>query len=249
MRYFILLVLVVGLASALGAASLSDLSLEQGLKQARVQRTPDLFETREIAFTGATGMDRLVRAQAFENGGRETDEQMYGAGAALGLNLEAIGFGAGGWFDFYFQPYIAVSALTTVAYGINGHDYHDGGDALFFSMSLGAKFVLDFPDIEINDWFRPFAAFYPVGFAYIAGTEDAEEGSRTREVKYSDLYFMMAGGIGADFFLTHLIGVGFGFYVYGTIGGSRHKHTAGIETRTEGNVSAFIEFARINLRF
>ena len=107
------------------------------------------------------------------------------------------------------------------------------------------------PLVGLTDWFRPFVAFYPVGLAYLSATEDADipGTGNTKDVKYSDLYFLMAGGAGIDFYLTNLIGVGFGLYIYGSIGGSKHKHSQGIETETKGQVGVYFEYARLSLRF
>jgi hypothetical protein len=175
---------------------------------------------------------------------------MFGAGGALGINSAAVGIGFSGWFDFYFTPWLAAGAWMGVDYGFVGRREHDGGSALMFNFNLGAKFVLDFEDVDITDWFRPWVAFYPVGLAYFAATEEADPpgSADRRDISYSDLYYMMAAGLGIDFMLTRLIGVGFGLYFYGTIGGSRHE-SGNVVTRTRGFFGIHFEYARLSLRF
>ena len=248
MRHLLLLVSFIALSGSLSAASLADMSLENAMSTGHARPTANLFESATA--TTPSAVDRFMNAALLEEG-RETDDQMFAAGATLGINTAAIGISFGGFFDFYFTPWIAAEALTTVSYGFLGRPEHNGGDALAFTVSLGAKFVLDFESLEWTEWFRPFAAFYAVGLAYLTATEDADEPGtgNTRDVKYSDLYFLMAGGVGADFYLTNMFGLGFGLYLYGTIGGSKHKHSRGIETKTSGAVGVYFEYLRFTVRF
>lgn len=245
------------LATPLAARDLGMMSLDDAVRASRSDAVHrQLFEPVELESSKAFEVkafdaDRIVRSQLLEDDERQSEGQWIGTGVALGLNTAAIGIGFGAWFDFYVMPYLAVSAYSNVSYGIVGRPYHNGGDALAFTFSVGAKFVLDFPNLEVTRWLRPFVAFYPLGFAYYTGTEDADEfgTGNTRDVTYKDLFFLMAGGIGTDFMLTHNIGFGVGFYIFGSIGGSKQKHSAGIETDTNGAVGVYIEYARLSLRF
>ncbi|MCB9895277.1 MAG: hypothetical protein H6839_12565 [Planctomycetes bacterium] len=248
MRHLMLLAGLVALSASLGAATLGDMSFEKAMSTGHTRRAANLFDTATT--TTPAAVDRFMNSALLEEG-RESGDQMFGAGATLGLNTAAIGITFGGFFDFYFTPWIAADVFTSVSYGFLGRPEHNGGDALAVTLSLGAKFVLDFEDLEWTEWFRPFAVFYPVGLAYLSATEDADEPGtgNTRDVKYSDLYFLMAGGIGSDFYLTNMIGLGFGLYIYGTIGGSKHKHSRGIETKTSGAVGVYFEYVRFTVRF
>jgi len=250
MRYLLLVAAALALCPLLHA----DEGFERSFSAERNLRAVNLFEqqaeTRTVAFAGDFDLDPLLRAPIMESP-RESADQMFGTGATLGINSAALGVTFGGFFDFYFTPWLAAGAHFSISYGILGRPEHNGGDALAVAVLLGAKFVLDFEDVEITDWFRPFVALYPAGFAYFAATEDADVPGTgdTKDVKYSDIFYLIAGGAGIDFYLTNLIGVGFGLYLYGTVGGSKHEHSNNIETKTKGAVGVYFEYARLSLRF
>lgn len=251
MRYLLVLSAMLALCPLLAA---TESGFEHGFANSRTPRAVNLFEPAQaapVSFSADFGsLDPLLRAPIMESP-RESANQMFGTGATLGINSAALGVTFGGFFDFYFTPWLAAGAHFSISYGILGRPEHNGGDALAVSVLLGAKFVLDFEELEITDWFRPFVALYPAGFAYFAATEDADIPGTgdTKDVKYSDLFYLIAGGTGIDFYLTNLIGVGFGLYLYGTVGGSKHKHDDGIETESTGSVGVYFEYARLSLRF
>lgn len=229
------LLLLAVLSAPLCAADLA-------FEMPRVARANSLFEGMPNV------LERTQRAPLLEGTGRATGEQMFGAGVSLGIDSSTIGLGVGGWFDFYFTPWIAIEANARIGYGILGRRYHDGGTGLIATFGLGAKFVMDFEEWEFTEWCRPFAVLSPIGFAFLAGDEAAEDNGDDVRTKYSDILFQVHGGVGCDFFLTDLIGVGLGLYMYGTIGG-RKQTSADVETRTRGQVGVFFEYARLSLRF
>jgi hypothetical protein len=196
--------------------------------------------------------DRFATAQVIDDGGRSAGDQWFGVGVALGIAGDPIGFGASTWFDLYLYPFLAVSARGVLAYGVITNEYKDGGDALATGVSFGAKFVMDFDDVDVSRWFRPWAALYPVGFMYVAGEEEVETTLRTGSTRddfpYSDIFFVVQGGVGADFFLTDNFGLGVGLYLNGTLGGSRHRHD-GHTIKTRGRIGVYFEYIRAAFRF
>jgi hypothetical protein len=227
-------------------------SFEQAWQSSRETRSLNLFEDASPVFSAAT--PARVDGTAFLRGQdepyRDPTPEMFGAGASLGINYAAIGIGFGLWFEVYPLPFLAINAHTSIAYGILGSPYLDGGDGLAFSFQVGGKFVIDFEEIEITRWLRPFVAFYPFGVAYFSGTEefDPPGTGNTDEITYSDAFFLMSGGFGSDFYITPNIGVGVAIYIYGTIGGSRHDKP-GDDLDTEGSVGVYVEYVRLALRF
>ena len=245
MKYLWILLVVAALTPALGAKELGLGDFSAARHQPRT-----LFHTNEVSFEHGEKLDQFVRAPILGDT-RNSEDQMFGAGASLGINSAAIAISFGAFFDFYFTPWLAAGTFVSVSYGFLGQKEHNGGDALAFSASLGAKFVLDFADMDITDWWRPYVAFYPLGVTFFSATEDADipGTGNTKDVKYSDVFFLMLGGVGSDFFLTNTVGIGIGLYVWGTIGGSKHKHRQGIETTTSGAIGVYFEYARLTLRF
>ncbi|MCC7507831.1 MAG: hypothetical protein IT464_00480 [Planctomycetes bacterium] len=191
-----------------------------------------------------------VYGQLLDDSGPRTTEQMFGAGASLSLDTNALGLGFNGFFDFYFTPWIAAASHVGVSYGFLGRQYQEGGTGMGFHVALGARFTFDLPDWEWSRWLRPWVAFYPVGFQLFSASEDFDPPGSDDEgtFKYSDIYFHMMGGGGADFYLTSLIGLGVGVYFYGSFGGSRHKQD-GATIRTNGLFGMYFEYARVTLRF
>lgn len=248
MKFLWILVAIATLAPGLCAETLS---FDNGFAAARSHNARPLFRIDEASFSkSGERLDQFVRSPLLEDGHNSAD-QMFGAGASLGINTAAIAVSFGAFFDFYFTPWLAAGTFVSVSYGFLGQREHNGGDALAVSASLGAKFVLDFPDMEVTHWLRPFVAFYPLGVAFLSATEDADipGTGNTKDVKYSDVYFLMLGGVGSDFFLTDNIAIGIGLYVWGSIGGSKHEHSQGIDTRTSGAIGVYFEYARLTLRF
>lgn len=254
MRNLWLVLVVLFAGSSLTAAELSFDNLP------RSDRTVRLFEpvnldhghSYESAFeTGRHGRTGdLLKAQLVESAGDVSDDQWFGAGTALGVANNPIGIGASGWFDFYILRYLAVSTQFQFGYGIVTDELKDGGDGVFAGLSIGAKFVMDFPGVDINRWFRPFAAFYPAGFLYFSATEEVDppDSDDTKKLNYSDIFYHMYGGAGVDFFLTPEIAIGAAIYVTGRIGGSKHKDH-GVTVNTRGRVGVFFEYARLAIRF
>lgn len=245
--------LVLFTAVVLGAAGLSA-EMHFTLNTSCVRQV-NLFEPvpgktpRATTANWSPNFENFAKGPLLEDG-RASEGQMFGAGGALGINTAAVGIGFTGWFDFYFTPWLAASTWVGIDYGFVGRRVHDGGSALMFNVNIGAKFVMDFADMELSDWFRPWAALYPLGFALYSATEEADPpGNDDRvDITYSDLYYMVATGGGIDFMLTNLIGVGFGMYLYGTVGGKRHE-IDNVITRTRGFFGFHFEYARLNLRF
>jgi hypothetical protein len=257
MRQIAIALAAVLLAGGLAASDLTRLGFGESFTQAKASTHsafpggPD-FATLETAFTTPRHLREtgLFRAQLIDDSGPGTDEQMFGAGVALGFHSEALGLGVSGWFDFHFLPYLAVSSRFHLAYGILTREYKDGGTALNLGLGLGVKFVLDVPDLEVTRWLRPWVALYPAGFVYVAATEDFDPPGPDSKKKfsYSDIFYLIQAGTGVDFFLTNMIGLGLGVYITGTVGGSKHEKDD-TTIRTRGSVGVYFEYARLSLRF
>lgn len=256
MRHFAIMLAAIALAGGLAAADLTKLSFEKSFTAPRTH-APSLFAAPEVdapakAFNFDSGLSDsgLYKGQLVDDDGTDTSEQLFGAGAALGMAGNPLGIGVTGWFSFYFTPWLAAEAKFVLAYGIITDAYENGGDGLAVGLAIGAKFVLDFPDMEITRWLRPFVALYPAGFVYFSSTEEIEPpgSGDTEDFTFSDVFYMIHGGIGVDFYLTNMIGLGVGVYITGTVGGSKHDKS-GVEIETEGSVGVYFEYARLSLRF
>lgn len=255
MRYFAMVLGLALVTSGLSAASLAELSFGKSFHHARNIRQVNLFtvppETGDVARSLPRLEDgRVLKTQLIDDSGPDSDERMFAAGVSLGFHSYNIGLGMGAWFDFHLFPWLAFGTRFHLAYGILTRTYEDGGDALHLGVSLGAKFVLDFPDMEVTRWLRPWVALYPAGFAYVDASEDFDPpgADDNGTFKYSDIFYFIQAGTGVDFYLTNFIGLGLGVYITGTVGGSRHEKD-GTEVRTRGLVGVYFEYARLSLRF
>lgn len=212
-------------------------------------RTPQLFALPAEDLSRPAAEDWLA-GQLVEKDSHASADQMFGAGVALGFAGDPIGLGLSGWFDVYFTTWIAAEARLQLAYGLLTHPYQDSGTGVEVGLQLGAKFVFDMPDWEWSRWCRPFAAFFPVGFRYMAADEEFNPPGpgNSDHVHYSDVFFVIGFGGGCDFFLTPNIAIGVGLFVDGMIGGSRHDRN-GVVVRTRGRVDVFFEYFRLAMRF
>ena len=256
MRYMLMVLTAVVFTGGVSAATLTELSFDRSFQHARSNGVDrNLFATKlpqtEAAYTfSGFDLDDTLRSQLIDDSGPTSEERMFGAGAALGFHSYNIGLGVSGWFDFHLFPWLAFGTRFHLAYGILTRTYKDGGEALHIGMGLGAKFVLDVPDLEVTRWLRPWVALYPAGFAYVAATEEFDPPGNDDEgtFKYSDIFYFIQAGTGVDFYLTNMIGLGLGVYITGTVGGSKHEQD-GSDLRTRGLIGVYFEYARLSLRF
>jgi hypothetical protein len=214
----------------------------------------DLPRTREARlFTDAPPPadvpDIYRTGQLLDDSGPPSSELKYGLGASLALVDNPVGFGSNGWFDYYPFTFLAFGVNTFFNYGVITRDRLDGGTAFSTGFTAGGKFVLDFPELELTRWFRPYAMFHPLGLMYFAGSEDFRDSDGNRDTfRYSDVFFMMQGGAGVDFFLTSELAVGAGFFWRSTYGGSRHT-SSGVRVRHRGRTDLNLEYIRLTYRF
>lgn len=232
MRY--ILILLLACVGSLSAADFAD----------AFERRPEpvnLFDT-------AAPADIERGGQLFSRG-PDSRDMYFGGGVALGFANDPIGFGISFWYDFYFVPFVALSARYAITYGIITNEYEGGGDALATDFSIGAKFVFDFHNVKLSRWFRPWVGLYPVGFRYTDAIEDVKlPGEPTRTIRYGDVFFLMQAGTGVDIFLTGNIALGAALFVTATFGGSKHEHD-GITVRTRGGIGVYFEYISLTIRF
>jgi len=246
MRSFALVVFVASLLGAacageVGAYSFDDafMGFGRGRSLRAVSSAPVGFELPSIAL----GQDYVYDSWP-------SRKQKFGAGAALGLAGDPIGIGLTAWFEYYFRPYVAVGGNVLAGYGGITDPYQNGGDASYFGFALGVKAVLDVESVFESRLIRPWVAFYPLGLVLVSATEDYDVPGtgNTDDFDYSDVFFLIYGGIGTDFYFTDNVGLGGAIYVTGTIGGSKHTKD-GVNIETKGNVGIYVEYLRLSVRF
>jgi hypothetical protein len=210
-----------------------------------------LPKTREARlFDVSADIPKIERfGQILDDSGPPSSEQKFGLGASLALVDNPIGLGTNGWFDYYPFTFLAFGVNTFFNYGVITRKRLDGGTAVSTGFTVGGKFVLDLPDLELTRWFRPYGMFHPIGLMYFAGQEDFRDSDGNSDsLRYSDLYYMMQLGAGVDFFLTSEFAIGAGLFWRSTFGGSRHSRS-GVSIRTRGRSDMNLEFIRVTYRF
>ena len=80
MRHLMLLAGLVALSASLGAATLGDMSFEKAMSTGHTRRAANLFDTATT--TTPAAVDRFMNSALLEEG-RESGDQMFGAGATL----------------------------------------------------------------------------------------------------------------------------------------------------------------------